>query len=211
MLSHDCTAMTLQRLQTASRSPKAPSITFAETRSVRAAGDPPVRPPYTTSSILRCDRNRPSLERVHTVFELPIKRYVWQGVRGCLQGALEQEPSGARELFRLRVAGCLDDIVLRNVTCLERARCSGDLPPSPDLRKLAEVLVDCSEGVVRGSRLPGSSAVGVGPRFPDFDQPCWHTCSFLRLRPDHRSGVTRRWKGICNSPCPAAGGASCDP
>jgi TetR/AcrR family transcriptional regulator, transcriptional repressor for nem operon len=99
------------------------------------------------------DQNQPPLARVRRFFELTRQLYQEEGYMGCLLGALGQELSGASELFRLKIAGCLTSIAERLATCLDEARLRGDIPTDCDTRQMADLLVDCWEGAALRSRL----------------------------------------------------------
>jgi TetR/AcrR family transcriptional repressor of nem operon len=103
------------------------------------------------------DRGRPPLERVRAFFEGVRRAYEAEGYLGCLLGGLGQELSGASDLFRRKIEGCISSIAGRLATCLEEARASGDLPSSTDTRSMAELLVNAWEGAALRSRLVRSS------------------------------------------------------
>lgn len=99
------------------------------------------------------DASRPPLERVRNFFEAVRESYAEQGYLGCFMGALGQELSGASELFRRKVEGCVGAIATRLATCLEEARSRGDLPATTDPIQMANVLVDAWEGAAFRTRL----------------------------------------------------------
>jgi TetR/AcrR family transcriptional repressor of nem operon len=99
------------------------------------------------------DAGRPPLERVRCFFETTRESYREEGYMGCLLGALGQELSGASDVFRVRIEGCLSEIVEQLAVCLDEARARGDLPDDADSRRLASLLVDCWEGAALRSRL----------------------------------------------------------
>lgn len=103
------------------------------------------------------DRRQPPLERVRAFFGGVRKAYEAEGYLGCLLGGLGQELSGASELFRRKIEGCIASIASRIATCLEEARVGGDLPSGVDARSMAEVLVNAWEGAALRSRLMRSS------------------------------------------------------
>lgn len=102
------------------------------------------------------DRTRPPLERVRRFFDGVIRSYAAEGFLGCFFGALGQELSGASELFRLKIEGCLSGIIARIAVCLEEARGRGELPFCTDATQMANVLVDAWEGAALRSRLSRS-------------------------------------------------------
>jgi TetR/AcrR family transcriptional repressor of nem operon len=103
------------------------------------------------------DGRRPPLERVRVFFERVREAYEAEGYLGCLLGGLGQELSGASELFRRKIEGCIASIAGRIAICLEEARASGDLPSAADPRSMAELLVNAWEGAALRSRLVRSS------------------------------------------------------
>ena len=72
---------------------------------------------------------------------------------GCLIGGLGQELSGISEVFRAKIAECFSAIAERIAGCLEEARQRGDIPAGCDVRRMADLLVDCWEGAALRSRL----------------------------------------------------------
>lgn len=103
------------------------------------------------------DGRRPPLDRVRAFFEGVRQAYEAEGYLGCLLGGLGQELSGASELFRRKIEGCIASIAGRVAICLEEARANGDLPPTADVRSMAELLVNAWEGAALRSRLMRSS------------------------------------------------------
>ena len=99
------------------------------------------------------DNSRPPLERVRRFFEGVRESYAEQGYLGCFLGALGQELSGASEVFRLKIEGCVGAIASRVALCLEEARSRGDLPAETDPVQMADVLVDAWEGAALRTRL----------------------------------------------------------
>jgi len=99
------------------------------------------------------DRERPPLARVRSFFELTQQAYREQGYMGCLLGGLGQELSGVSEAFRSKIEACFAAIAERMAACLEEARQRGELPAGCDVRRLADLLVDCWEGAALRSRL----------------------------------------------------------
>jgi TetR/AcrR family transcriptional repressor of nem operon len=99
------------------------------------------------------DPTRPPLARVRDFFEGVRGAYESEGYLGCFLGTLGQELSGASELFRRRLEHCLAEIAGAIAVCLEQARVAGDLPPSTDSARMADVLVNAWEGAALRSRL----------------------------------------------------------
>jgi TetR/AcrR family transcriptional repressor of nem operon len=99
------------------------------------------------------DRKCPPLERVRRFFETTARKYREEGYMGCLLGGLGQELSGVSEAFRRKVDECFTAIAERMAVCLEEARERGDIRKDCDVRKLADLLVDCWEGAALRSRL----------------------------------------------------------
>jgi TetR/AcrR family transcriptional repressor of nem operon len=99
------------------------------------------------------DPSRPPLARVRGFFEGVRESYASQGYLGCFLGALGQELSGASEVFRGKIEGCVAAIAGRLAVCLEEARARGDLPPATDATHMADVLVDAWEGAAFRTRL----------------------------------------------------------
>ncbi len=104
------------------------------------------------------DTVRPPLERVRGFFELTQESYKAEGYMGCLLGGLGQELSGVSEVFRRKIEECFLAIQQRITTCLEEARCRGDLAADADAGHMASLLVDCWEGAALRSRLRGTAA-----------------------------------------------------
>jgi TetR/AcrR family transcriptional repressor of nem operon len=103
--------------------------------------------------VVLTDTSRAPLERVRGFFERVRGIYETEGYLGCLLGALGQELSGANELFRHRIEGCIAGIAGRLAVCLEEARVGGELPAATDTARMADVLVDAWEGAALRSRL----------------------------------------------------------
>jgi len=99
------------------------------------------------------DRARPPLERVRGFFEAVRVSYESEGYLGCLLGALGQELSGASDVFRFKIEGCLASIAARLAVCLEEARARGDLAESCDPIAMADLLVNAWEGAALRTRL----------------------------------------------------------
>lgn len=99
------------------------------------------------------DADHPPLERVRSFFEGVRDAYAAEGYLGCFLGALGQELSGASEIFRVRIEGCVHAIASRIARCLEEARARGDLPADTDPVQMADVLVDAWEGAAFRTRL----------------------------------------------------------
>ncbi len=79
--------------------------------------------------------------------------YANEGYLGCFLGALGQELSGASEVFRRKIDGCLAEVASALAHSLEDARLRGDLPPATDTAAMADVLVNAWEGAALRSRL----------------------------------------------------------
>jgi TetR/AcrR family transcriptional repressor of nem operon len=73
-------------------------------------------------------------------------------------GGLGQELSGVSEVFRRKIEGCFAAIAKRIATCLEEARGRGEIPSDSNVRRMADLLVDCWEGAALRSRLRRSPA-----------------------------------------------------
>ncbi len=99
------------------------------------------------------DRSRAPLDRVRHFFELTLQSYEKDGYMGCLMGGLGQELSGVSDVFRARIEWCFTAIAERIAVCLEEAERQGDIPAGSDIRKMADLLVDCWEGAALRSRL----------------------------------------------------------
>ncbi len=104
------------------------------------------------------DEERPPLARVRRFFELTEQKYRDEGYMGCLMGGLGQELSGVSEAFRHKIEGCLSGIAEQIAGCLEEARQRGDIATESDVRRMADLLVDCWEGAALRSRLRRSPA-----------------------------------------------------
>lgn len=99
------------------------------------------------------DTTRPPLLRVRAFFEMTQQSYREEGYMGCLLGGLGQELSGVSEMFRQKIEECFSTIAERIAGCLEEAQNLGDIPAENDLRKMADLLIDCWEGAALRSRL----------------------------------------------------------
>lgn len=99
------------------------------------------------------DATRTPLERVRRFFELSEQKYRGEGYLGCLLGGLGQELSGVSETFRRKVEECFNAIAGRIARCLEEAVREGSLPEGTDVKKTAELLVNCWEGAALRTRL----------------------------------------------------------
>jgi len=99
------------------------------------------------------DKERPPLARVRRFFELTQQKYREDGYMGCLLGGLGQELSGVSEVFRRKIEECFSAIAERMAACLDEARQRGEIPTECDVRKMADLLVDCWEGAALRSRL----------------------------------------------------------
>ena len=99
------------------------------------------------------DRDRPPLARIRHFFALTQQKYQADGYMGCLMGGLGQELSGVSEVFRGKIEWCFTSIAERMASCLEEAQHTGEIPADCDVRKMAELLVDCWEGAALRSRL----------------------------------------------------------
>jgi TetR/AcrR family transcriptional repressor of nem operon len=99
------------------------------------------------------DKDRPPLARVRRFFEMVRQNYRADGYMGCLLGGLGQELSGVSEVFRRKIEGCFSAIAERIAGCLDEAQEKGEIASDCDVRKMAELLVDCWEGAALRSRL----------------------------------------------------------
>jgi TetR/AcrR family transcriptional repressor of nem operon len=90
---------------------------------------------------------------VRGFFEGVRESYASQGYLGCFLGALGQELSGASELFRDKIEGCVAAIAGRLAVCLEEARARGRPPAATNAAHMANVLVDAWEGAAFRTRL----------------------------------------------------------
>lgn len=99
------------------------------------------------------DTTRPPLVRVRAFFEMTEQSYRGEGYMGCLLGGLGQELSGVSEVFRQKIEICMSAIAQRITGCLEEARQLGDIAEDCDVRKMADLLIDCWEGAALRSRL----------------------------------------------------------
>jgi TetR/AcrR family transcriptional repressor of nem operon len=130
------------------------------------------------------DARLPPLARVRRFFELTQEKYRSEGYMGCLLGGVGQELSGVSEVFRRKIETCFSVIANRLGNCLEEARARGEVSTDCDVRKMADILVDCWEGAALRCRLrrdPGSltamldfyiaSVCGGGPDNGDDSPP----------------------------------------
>ncbi|MBY0492086.1 MAG: TetR/AcrR family transcriptional regulator [Gemmatimonadaceae bacterium] len=99
------------------------------------------------------NRNRPPLQRIRDFFDGVQRSYDQEGYLGCFLGALGQELSGASELFRVKIDGCLGQIAAGFAVCLEEARSQGELPAHTNVSVMADLLVNAWEGAALRSRL----------------------------------------------------------
>lgn len=99
------------------------------------------------------DKEQPPLARVRHFFELTQQKYREEGYMGCLLGGLGQELSGVSEVFRSRIEACFSAIAERVAACLAEARQNGQISAECDVRRMADILVDCWEGAALRSRL----------------------------------------------------------
>jgi TetR/AcrR family transcriptional regulator, transcriptional repressor for nem operon len=100
---------------------------------------------------------RPPLDRVRAFFDGVRAAYADEGYLGCFLGALGQELSGASDVFRRRIDGCLGEISAGIRFCLDEARERGDLPATTDTAAMADLLVNAWEGAALRSRLVRSA------------------------------------------------------
>lgn len=103
------------------------------------------------------DPARAPLDRIRAFFDGVRTSYESEGYLGCFLGALGQELSGANEIFRRKIDGCLGFIAAGLTRCIEDARIRGELPASTDSRVMGELLVNAWEGAALRSRLTRSS------------------------------------------------------
>lgn len=96
---------------------------------------------------------RPPLDRIRAFFDGVRTAYADEGYLGCFLGALGQELSGASDLFRRKIDGCLGEISAGVQFCLAEARERGDLSPDTDTTAMADLLVNAWEGAALRSRL----------------------------------------------------------
>ena len=99
------------------------------------------------------DETRAPLARVQLFFDMVQQKYREDGYLGCLMGGLGQELSGVSEVFRRKIEWCFSSIAERLATCLGQAQQSGEIRTDCDVRKIADLLVDCWEGAALRSRL----------------------------------------------------------
>jgi len=96
---------------------------------------------------------RPPLDRVRAFFDGVRAAYADEGYLGCFLGALGQELSGASDVFRRKIDGCLGEISAGLRFALDEARERGDLPARTDTTAMADLLVNAWEGAALRSRL----------------------------------------------------------
>jgi TetR/AcrR family transcriptional repressor of nem operon len=99
------------------------------------------------------DERRSPLARVRRFFELTEQKYREEGYMGCLLGGLGQELSGVSDVFRRKIDECLSTIAARIAGCLEEAQRRGEISATIDVRKMADLLIDCWEGAALRTRL----------------------------------------------------------
>jgi TetR/AcrR family transcriptional repressor of nem operon len=99
------------------------------------------------------DRRSPPLDRIRAFFDGVRQSYAAEGYLGCFLGALGQELSGASDVFRRKIDGCLAYIASGLGGCLDEARRRGDIPASTDPTAMADLLVNAWEGAALRSRL----------------------------------------------------------
>jgi TetR/AcrR family transcriptional repressor of nem operon len=99
------------------------------------------------------DRAVAPLQRVRGFFEVIREKYRQEGYLGCLLGGLGQELSGINEVFRRKIESCFSEIARRIASCLEEAMQRGELSQDTDAERLANLLVNCWEGVALRTRL----------------------------------------------------------
>lgn len=104
------------------------------------------------------DQTRPPLARVRYFFELTQQKYRQDGYMGCLMGGLGQELSGVSDVFRRKIEWCFSSIAKRLAICLAEAQKQGQIRTECDVRRIADLLVDCWEGAALRSRLRRSPA-----------------------------------------------------
>ena len=104
-----------------------------------------------------CDDTRAPLLRVRRFFETIERSYREEGYLGCLLGGLGQELSGASDVFRRKIDGCLSEIATSIAACLRQAAVNGDLPRGSDPDLMGRLLVNCWEGAALRSRLRGDA------------------------------------------------------
>jgi TetR/AcrR family transcriptional repressor of nem operon len=99
------------------------------------------------------DRRYPPLLRVRNFFAGVRRAYEQEGYLGCFLGSLGQEMSGASDIFRRKIDGCITAIVDRIAVCLEEACARGDLPATCNPKLHADLIVTAWEGAALRSRL----------------------------------------------------------
>lgn len=103
------------------------------------------------------DPTRPPLSRIRAFFDGVRSSYESEGYLGCFLGALGQELSGASDVFRRKIDGCLATISAGLSRCFEDARLRGDVPATTDSVAMGDLLVCAWEGAALRSRLTRSS------------------------------------------------------
>ncbi|WP_411282164.1 TetR family transcriptional regulator C-terminal domain-containing protein [Gemmatimonas sp.] len=103
------------------------------------------------------NRKRAPLDRIRDFFDGVRAAYAAEGYLGCFLGALGQELSGASEVFRHKIEGCLAQISGGIGCCLDEARTTGDIAASTDTTGMADLLVNAWEGAALRSRLARNS------------------------------------------------------
>lgn len=99
------------------------------------------------------NRQRAPLDRIRDFFDGVRVSYAAEGYLGCFLGALGQELSGASDVFRKKIDGCLSEISAAIGRCLEEARTTGDVAQSTDAAGMADLIVNAWEGAALRSRL----------------------------------------------------------
>ena len=99
------------------------------------------------------NRNRAPLDRIRDFFDGVRAAYAEEGYLGCFLGALGQELSGASDVFRRKIDGCLAEISGGIGGCLREARATGQIATTTDTAGMADLLVNAWEGAALRSRL----------------------------------------------------------
>lgn len=100
---------------------------------------------------------RPPFHRIRAFFDGVRAAYAEEGYLGCFLGALGQELSGASDVFRRKIDGCLDEIAAGLRYCLDEACERGELAVGTDTTAMANLLVNAWEGAALRSRLARTS------------------------------------------------------
>ena len=100
---------------------------------------------------------RPPFDRIRAFFDGVRAAYAEEGYLGCFLGALGQELSGASDVFRRKIDGCLDEIAAGLRYCLDEACERGELAVGTDTTAMANLLVNAWEGAALRSRLARTS------------------------------------------------------